>query len=215
MKLLQRNKGFFIGSACLASFVLGGFVVQKAGEEKLTTAVIQQAEKLIGIDFTDSEADSMLSGLEDQRKDYAELRKLKIANSVSPALVFNPVPPGYEFPDKTSGFSVKETRGVRLPENRDELAYYSIGELAALLKSRQITSVELTRFFLDRLKRNENSLHHVITYTEELALKQAAQGTPARNPLRRQGPAGGRRVPDDLRGRPVPGPGAVRHRNRR
>lgn len=174
MKLLQR-KGFFIGSACLASFVLGGFVVQKAEEEKLTTAVIQQAEKLIGIDFTDSEADSMLSNLEDQRKDYAELRKLSIANAVSPALVFNPVPPGYEFPDKTSGFSVKETRGVRLPENRDELAYYSIGELAALLKSRQITSVELTRFFLDRLKRNEGSLHHVITYTEELALKQAAQ----------------------------------------
>ncbi len=174
MKILHR-KSFFAGTACLISFALGGFVVQKAEEEKLTVAVIQQAEKLIGIDFTVSEADSMLSGLEDQRKDYAELRRLNIANEVSPALFFNPLPPGYVFPDKVSGFTVREPAGVRLPENREDLAYYSIGELAALLKSQRISSVELTRFFLERLKRHQGSLNNVITFTDELAMKQAAR----------------------------------------
>lgn len=174
MKLLTR-KNLFVLSACSLSFVLGGFVVQRAEEEKLTVAIVRQAEKLIGIHFTDAEADSMLSNLEDQRKDYAELRKLNIANSVSPALNFNPIPAGYQFPDAQNSFKATSVKSVNLPANREDLAFYSVGELASLIKSRQITSVELTQFFLDRLKRFNGSLYNVVTFTEELALKQAAQ----------------------------------------
>lgn len=168
-------KNIFLLSACSLSFILGGFVVQKVDEEKLTVAMVHQAEKLIGINFTDAEADSMLANLEDQRKDYAELRKLNIVNSVSPALNFNPIPVGYKFPDAANSFKITELKNVKLPADRNELAYYSIGELAALLKSRQITSVELTRFFIDRLKQYNGSLYNVVTFTDDHAMKSAAQ----------------------------------------
>ncbi len=53
------------------------------------------------------------------------------------------------------------------------MAFYSIGELAALIRSQKVTSEELTRMFLDRLKRYDPKLHAVITLTEDLAIRQA------------------------------------------
>jgi hypothetical protein len=40
-----------------------------------------------------------------------------------------------------------------VPANKNELAFYSIIQLASLLKNKKITSVELTKFFIDRLKK--------------------------------------------------------------
>ncbi|HEY0896112.1 MAG TPA: amidase, partial [Sphingobacteriaceae bacterium] len=172
MKLLSR-KTTFIVSACSLSFVLGGFITQNAGEEKLTVAIVQSAQKLLGLQFSTAEADSMLSGLESQKQDYAELRKLRIANSISPALQFNPIPVGYQFPDQVNSFKVAPVK-VMLPANRDDLAFYTVRELAELLKTGQITSVELTRFFISRLRQYNETLLNVVSFTEERALKQAA-----------------------------------------
>ncbi|TFG99920.1 MAG: amidase, partial [Calditrichales bacterium] len=66
-------------------------------------------------------------------------------------------------------------KNAKLPENRDELAFYSIPQLANLIRTKQISSVELTTFYLDRLKKFDEKLHCVITLTEELALQQAAR----------------------------------------
>src|SRR6185437_8746977 len=64
---------------------------------------------------------------------------------------------------------------VTLPENPDDLAFYSIGQLAALIKSRQLTSEKLTTFCLDRLKKYGPQLHCVCTLTEERALREARE----------------------------------------
>lgn len=171
MKLLSR-KNLFIFSACFLSFTLGGFITQKADEEKLTVAIVQQAQKLFALNFSASEADSMLSGLDGQRKNYEELRNLKISNNVSPSLLFNPIPAGYTFPDKTNSFSVTPVN-VKLPANREDLAFYTVRQLAELIRTKQITSVELTQFFIDRLRRYNGTLLNVISFTEERALRQA------------------------------------------
>ena len=47
--------------------------------------------------------------------------------------------------------------------------------LAALVRTRQVSSVELTKLYLERLKKFDPALHCVVTLTEELALKQAEQ----------------------------------------
>lgn len=49
----------------------------------------------------------------------------------------------------------------------------TLTELAAKLASKEISSVELTQHFLDRIKRNDGDLNSFITVTEELALAQA------------------------------------------
>ncbi|GMY21597.1 glutamyl-trna(gln) amidotransferase subunit a, partial [Fagus crenata] len=46
-------------------------------------------------------------------------------------------------------------------------------ELGELIKTKQITSEELTHIFLQRLKRYNHVLEAVVSYTEELAYKQA------------------------------------------
>ena len=44
-----------------------------------------------------------------------------------------------------------------------------------LIKNKKITSVELTKFFIDRLKKWGDTLQTVITLTEDLAMQQAKQ----------------------------------------
>ncbi|HEY4650183.1 MAG TPA: amidase, partial [Pontibacter sp.] len=102
-------------------------------------------------------------------------RKVELPNSVAPALVFNPIPVGYEWKKEKGLFKVEQLKKVKLPANREDLAYYSIPQLSALLKSKQITSEELTRYYLDRLKQYGPKLECVTTLTEELALQQARQ----------------------------------------
>ncbi|MFN7140187.1 MAG: amidase, partial [Limisphaerales bacterium] len=54
-----------------------------------------------------------------------------------------------------------------------EVAFWSIPQLAYLIKSRQVTSEELTAMYVARLKEWGPKLECVITLTEELALEQA------------------------------------------
>jgi Asp-tRNA(Asn)/Glu-tRNA(Gln) amidotransferase A subunit family amidase len=56
----------------------------------------------------------------------------------------------------------------------DALAFASVRELAELVKTRKVTSVELTKMYLARLKKYDPQLHFVITLTEERAMEHAA-----------------------------------------
>ncbi|MHB8336056.1 MAG: amidase, partial [Ignavibacteriaceae bacterium] len=73
-----------------------------------------------------------------------------------------------QLPFKLSNYS-----SVKMPKDINDLAYYSVGELGYLLKTRKISSVQLTKFFIDRLKKYGPGLHCVITFTDDLAMKQA------------------------------------------
>lgn len=161
-----------IGMVCF----LGGIVISATTDENtITIGMVEQASRLIGINFTPVEADSMLAKLEDQRKNFAAIQKIQLDNGVAPALSFNPTPAGYQFPDRESGFKLAPAEKVSLPANRDELAFYTIRQLAGLIKTRQISSVELTGFYLERLKKYNGQLLNVVTLTEERALQQAAK----------------------------------------
>ncbi len=168
-------KKFILPIACVLSLGLGAFVTKVIENPPLTVEVINQAEKILGLDFTDAEADSMLNDLRDNQKDFEAMRKVPLDNSVSPALYFNPLPVGFEFEKNYLPFKASQISAVKLPANREDLAFYSVRELGELLKTKQISSVELTKFFLERLKKYDIQLHCVVTLTEELALKQAAQ----------------------------------------
>jgi Asp-tRNA(Asn)/Glu-tRNA(Gln) amidotransferase A subunit family amidase len=86
---------------------------------------------------------------------------------------FNPIPVGMKLETKRKKFKMSPAGKVKLPENIDDLAFYSVGQLGELLKTKQITSERLTQFYLDRLKKYGPKLECVVTLTEELALSQA------------------------------------------
>ena len=172
MKLITRRNSI-IALLCLISFSFGGFITQKAEEEKITILLVKQAQKIMGLDFTDIEADSMLTDLEGQRKSMLAIRKLNIPNSVSPALNFNPLPVAYQFPDKVNYFKASNEANLKLPKSKDDLAFFTVRQLAELIRTKQISSVELTRFFIERIKKYDSRLQFAITITEDRALRNA------------------------------------------
>jgi Asp-tRNA(Asn)/Glu-tRNA(Gln) amidotransferase A subunit family amidase len=139
----------------------------------LTTADIAAAARLSGLEFTEAEREQMLNSLTERLATYSEIRARPIPNAVPPALLFNPLPEGLRIPTTRRRFRWSPPREVRLPANREELAWFSVAELAALIRSHQITSEELTRLCLDRLRRHGPALRCVITLTEERALEHA------------------------------------------
>jgi len=166
------KKTLLIASACAGSFLLGAFVNAPDDPQKpITSEMADVASRVIGLVFTPAERDSMLDNLESRRKDYDELRKIDLPNSVAPALYFNPIPAGFAMPTGASSF--KQSAPAKLVLNRADLPFYTVGQLGELLRTRQITSVEITTFFLNRLKKHDAQLHCVVTLTEDLAMEQA------------------------------------------
>ena len=139
---------------------------------EITAAMIADAEAVAGIELEPEWRERIADGLNDYAEGYAELREVEITNAVPPALQFDPV--------WRWGAPSAEQRAVRfseLPARRpadvEALAFASVLELATLLRTRQVSSLELTRMYLDRLQRHGPRLQAVITLTEERALAQA------------------------------------------
>lgn len=143
----------------------------------ITTRTIESAEGVIGLEFTEDERRQMLepaalfSGLEGRREAYTRLREAAIGNDVPPALFFRPHPPAEPVERGEPVWPAAPT--LERPEDLESLAFASVRELGALLRAGDVTSVELTRMYLDRLRRHDSVLHAVVTLMEDRALEQA------------------------------------------
>ncbi|KAL3366565.1 hypothetical protein AABB24_011318 [Solanum stoloniferum] len=90
-------------------------------------------------------------------------------------LVFNSAWKSQEAKRVTDKFNYPASSGIQRPKNDEDIAFMSVLELGQLLKAKLLTSEELTRIFLNRLKRYSPVLESVITITEELAFQQAKE----------------------------------------
>ncbi len=148
---------------------------ETAPRDSLSATAVEQAATVIGLEFTPVEIDSLLPDLGDQLGSYRELRALHLDNAVPPALYFRALPPGSapDIPVRPAIWS--NPGGVTRPDDAADLAFMSIAELGALLRSGQVTSVELTRLCLERLEQYGPRLECVVTLLPERALAAAAQ----------------------------------------
>ena len=137
--------------------------------------LVRSALAYYDLSFTEAEADSMLGSLEANRRIYQRMHQFFPPNDLTNPLVFNPVPDGQRIPTGRKRIQWNIPTNVGLPANRADLAFYSIPELAALIIEKKISSVELTRFYIDRLKKWGDTLECVISLTEDIAMKQARQ----------------------------------------
>ncbi len=156
-------------------FVLITFSACKSqsDDKKNTADQVIATEKLFDLNMDAAERDSMISTLESQLSDYSIIHRQPIDNSVPPAIWFNPVPAGMVYNDIQNPIDWNLPASVSMPADKNELAYYSVADLSVLIRTRKISSVDLTRFFLERLKKYSDTLHCVITFTEERAMRQA------------------------------------------
>ena len=141
----------------------------------ISPELIAAAEQLIGLRFTAAERELMRDGLHKQLESYAQLRSVALANDVPPALLFDPQPsPSFapsSPPSNTESWAAAPALAV--PADLEQLAFASVTQLAALIRTRQVSSVALTEMYLRRLKRYDPMLRCVVSLTEELALSQA------------------------------------------
>lgn len=171
----MRKNIFYLVIGITAGFIMA-FGSQKLLKSAITSQQVQQAANLLGLQFTPAERDSMIGELEEYQESYQTIRNLRLQNDVPPALAFNPIPSGKTFNSKREEpehWNIPAD--TPLPEDRVDLAFYSIKELASLIQQHKITSVELTRFFLNRLKAYGDTLEAVVNLTEDRALQQARQ----------------------------------------
>ncbi|MBS1602260.1 MAG: amidase [Bacteroidetes bacterium] len=131
------------------------------------------AEQLFDLSFTPAKRDSILSGLEDHLRIYRHLHEHFLRNDIPMSLGFDPLIPGTPYERRQQTISWNIPSGTVLPTDSNQLAFYSIPELASLLKRKKISSVQLTQLYLQRLKTFGPVLHCVIELTEDSALAQA------------------------------------------
>jgi Asp-tRNA(Asn)/Glu-tRNA(Gln) amidotransferase A subunit family amidase len=149
---------------------------QPGAHATITREMVKAAEAIAGVSFTDAERDLMLETLDANLAAFSAIRRVDVPNRVSPAIAFSPTLPGQSHKGSSRAAGVARTSrpGVRRPASDGDLPFLTVVELAELLRSRQITSTELTQLYLGRLRRHDAALNCVATLTEERALRAAA-----------------------------------------
>jgi len=100
--------------------------------------MIDQAAALAGIAIAPEYKQMMLDGLNQQRQGYEAIRKLHLPNSVPPAYIFNPLPPGAVIStEKHPPRYSKAPAATTVPSNLEDLAFASIVELGDLLRRKK------------------------------------------------------------------------------
>jgi Asp-tRNA(Asn)/Glu-tRNA(Gln) amidotransferase A subunit family amidase len=139
---------------------------------RVTKDMLQQAEKLIGIELTDAQEAMALSNVSSNLDRYEALRKVDVPLDTEPATLFHPALPGRQFNMKPAKFRLSKVETPKFGALED-LAFAPLTQLAELVRTRKVSPVELTKMYLGRLKKFGPKLNCVVTLTEELALSQA------------------------------------------
>lgn len=149
------------------------FLYTKAQQDTVTKEDIVIAAKLADVQFTQPEIDSMYGGVLENWRELKRMHQQNLANSVPLSMWQIPTTFALGVPAKQNEIKWNLPTNVTLPSNKNDLAFYSVAQLASLIKNKKITSVELTRFFIDRLKKYSDTLQCVISFTEDFAMQQA------------------------------------------
>ncbi len=135
---------------------------------------VRAAGALINIHFADDKIDTLIPYLERNRKGYDSLRRFSNSIELFPALIFDPLPDEFEFDQrKIEKRPQPIPANIPLPQNLDSLAFYSLPQLASLIKSQKISCLDLTEYFLNRLEQFDPLLRCVITLTTDRARRFA------------------------------------------
>ena len=140
---------------------------------RVTKEMMHATEKLIGIELTDAQEAMALGGVNRNLDAYEANRKIDVPLDTEPAISFHPARAKKELYAPKTKFRFGR---VELPQFKtvEDLAFATVPQLSELMRTRRITSTELTKMYLERLKKYGTKLLCVVTLTEDLALKQAA-----------------------------------------
>ena len=146
---------------------------------EVSPEVFTAAEKLVQVELTERER---AQAAQNWRNSMAALyerrtgpRKVPLPPDIAPALLWNPAIPGTKPAAAAARFVTSARTAGPLPADERDIALAPLWKLSQWVRTRQLTSEQLTRIYLARIARYDGALRSVITLTDEPALKQARQ----------------------------------------
>jgi Asp-tRNA(Asn)/Glu-tRNA(Gln) amidotransferase A subunit family amidase len=146
--------------------------MQDGGEQRVTDEMLKNALAIAGLTFSDEDRKAVLQGVNRSLTSFEEVRKLTIPNDIAPPFYFSPIVPGMKV-NRTREPLHFSAPVVKRPANLEDVAFWPVVRLAQLIKTRQVTSLELTQMYLDRLHKYNGKLNCVVTFLDEVAVAQA------------------------------------------
>ena len=139
----------------------------------ITATTLAEAEKLVGIAFTDAERAQMLRTMTGQVEDLKRRTSFgAVPNALAPAQVFRVLP--------RTGKRRAPAATMEPPAQFDDgeptddaIDWASVARLARWMQAGKITSRRLVERSIARLKESQPTLLHTITFMEEQALREA------------------------------------------
>jgi Asp-tRNA(Asn)/Glu-tRNA(Gln) amidotransferase A subunit family amidase len=178
-----------VPAAAVGTGIAASRAAQQGAEPRalLTAETLECAERVAGVTFSDPEHELMRQSVATNREHFEALRRVPIGDDVEPAFTFKPFQKSARRSERRGHGASTDPRAmpqarIRIDRPRpagrpldEALAFLPVTALAALIESRTISSAELTELSLARLKQFGDTLHCVVTLTEDLARAQAAQ----------------------------------------
>jgi Asp-tRNA(Asn)/Glu-tRNA(Gln) amidotransferase A subunit family amidase len=149
--------------------------MQRAGTESITADMLTGALAVAGLEFTEDERKAMLQTVNRSLADYEALRQFPISDNTSPPFHFNPIVPGMKVNRKAEPMKLSVVSSIKRPAILEDVAFWPVRHLAELVRTKQVTSTDLTMMYIDRLHRFNPKLNNVVTFLDDLAWKQAKQ----------------------------------------
>ena len=171
----RRFLGYFSGVG-LSSTLFPGLLWSKmldTDEPEVTLAMIRDASALSGLELTEDEAEALVEGVNRNLQGYSELREYKLENGVAPPIHFSTIVPGMQIDMVERPFRMSSYTDLERPNDLEEVAFWPLAQLAELVKSRKVSSLELTQMYLGRLKRYNPKFNNTVTFLDDLALREA------------------------------------------
>jgi Asp-tRNA(Asn)/Glu-tRNA(Gln) amidotransferase A subunit family amidase len=177
--MTQDDRRAFLGYcayAGLTSTLFPGAVLAqiRPGTATIDVTTIREAARLAGLAWTEAECQDVAESLSSLSASVERIGKDSLANHSPLPFHFDPRPPGTVTPRPAGDTRLPAPPRVRRPARLEETAFWPATHLAALIRTRQATSTEITRMYLDRLRRHDAVLNCAVTITESRALAEAA-----------------------------------------
>lgn len=169
-ELLSAVAGLGVGTAVFHRAVVATAQEKPAG---VTADMVKAAEWVAGVTLTDEQRQLVAATMTRTTAGLKRAAETPLGNDTLPAIQFNPSP-GLPSHAGSPGTVAAPVGDVKKPEAADDLAFAPLTTLCQLLRTKQVSSVELTKLYLDRLKKYDPLLKCVVSFTDDLALKQAA-----------------------------------------
>jgi len=173
MKNIDQTRRRFMAhlpGAGLGSTLVPGVLwarMQDAGAQRVTLAMVTDALTMSGVELSEEERAALVDGANRNLDGFEEIRKLHIPADVSPPFHFSPIVPGLSARRPALPFRLSDAPSVKRPANLEDVAFWPLRDLGELLRTRQVTSLELTDMYLARLHRYNPLLNNVVTFLDD------------------------------------------------